>query len=79
MHNSEPEKIIFRILTNFAGPVETTDTLNSSVHSSGERKILSSFGVIFDQEWSVPNPEESQEGFSASFEIRTPSGYLPRS
>ena len=79
MNNNEPEKIIFRILTNFAGPVETTDTLNSSVHSSGERKILSSFGVIFDQKWSAPNPEESKEGFSASFEITTPSGYLPRS
>ncbi|MCK5721433.1 MAG: hypothetical protein KAI84_02785, partial [Gammaproteobacteria bacterium] len=79
MNNNEPEKIIFRILTNFADPVETTDKLNSSVHSGGERNILSSFGVIFDQEWSVPNPEESKEGFSASFEITTPSGYLPRS
>lgn len=79
MNNNEPEKIIFRILTNFADPVETTDKLNSSVHSSGERKILSSFGVVFDQEWSAPNQEESQEGFSASLEITIPSGYLPRS
>ena len=79
MNNNEPEKIIFRILTNFADPVETTDKLNSSVHSGGERNILSSFGVIFDQEWSVPNPEEFKKGFKASFEITTPSGYLPRS
>ena len=79
MNNCEPEKIIFRILTSFANSGKATDTLNSSVHSSGERKILSSFGIIFDQKWSDANPEESKEGFRASFEITTPCGYLPRS
>jgi len=76
--NGEVEKIIFRILTSFGTPEETNTALISSVHSGGERNILKSFGVKFDDSWQKPDLKEVENGFKAVFNIKVPSGYLPR-
>lgn len=73
-----PQKILFRLLTNFA-PLEETNLLTSKGENvTHEIANLSLFGVEFDERWRKPSQEEEKQGYTAAFELKVPSGYIPR-
>jgi len=69
------EKVIFRCLTNFASLDETNNLTSKGRSISSDQSNLAAFGVEFDPKWSVPNPLEAADGFTAAFQIYVPRGF----
>lgn len=71
-----PDKIVFRLLTNFEVPAKVNDLIRQGRSSKAERVNLEMFGTEFDHEWIVPTPDEINAGFMAVFEIKVLSGFV---
>ncbi|MDQ1354262.1 MAG: hypothetical protein QG657_4571, partial [Acidobacteriota bacterium] len=72
------EKICFKILTNFVSLEETNRLTRAGQNIKVDMYTLEAFGAEFDKEWASPTPDEQAEGFNASYNIRIPSGFMPR-
>jgi len=72
------EKICFKLLTNFTPLEETNRSTRAGQNMKGDMYTLEAFGAEFDKEWTSPTPDEQKEGFTASYNILVPSGFLPR-
>lgn len=72
------ERLCFRLLTNFA-PLDETRTLTSQgPNVKTDKYRLELFGAEFDETWETPSFDEQKMGFTSSYEIRVPSGFLTR-
>ncbi len=71
------EKIAFRLLTNFASLEETRRLTGQGQNIKVDKYRLEAFGVEFAREWLEPSPQEQSEGFTASYIIKIPSGFMP--
>jgi len=71
------EKICFRLLTNFTSIEETQRLTGQGQNIKVDRSMLEMFGAKFDPLWQEPSPAEQAEGFTASYQIKIPSGFIP--
>ncbi|MCP4151564.1 MAG: hypothetical protein GY757_27725, partial [bacterium] len=71
------EKIAFRLLTNFASLEDTRRLTRQGQNIKVDKYRLEAFGVEFDPEWLEPSPREQEEGFTAAYIIKIPSGFMP--
>lgn len=76
--NDQKGKICFKLLTNFASLEETNRLTRAGQNIKVDMYTLEAFGAEFDKEWASPTPGEQVEGFTASYNIRIPSGFMPR-
>ncbi|MBI5594244.1 MAG: hypothetical protein HY881_27660 [Deltaproteobacteria bacterium] len=73
------EMMVFRLSTNFDSLEETNRKIFETKRGLRELKNIEIFGaIIHNKEWFVPNDCESSEGFTASWEILIPTGYLSK-
>lgn len=71
------EKICFRLLTNFSSLEETRRLTREGQNLKVDRYMLEMFGAEFDDEWQPPSTVEKEEGFTSSYRIKMPSGFIP--
>ncbi len=71
------EEICFRLLTNFDTLEETRRLTASGQHIKADQYRLEVFGAKFDKEWQEPSASQKEEGFTASYKIIVPSGFMP--
>jgi hypothetical protein len=71
------ETICFRLLTNFSSLEETQRVTREGQNLKVDRSMLEMFGAEFDDHWQPPLPAEKEEGFTASYQIKIPSGFMP--
>lgn len=71
-------RLTFRLLTNFAGFMDTQNAINRGPSISTERSMLEAFGAKFG-EVKPPASNEEAEGFTACYELSVMTGFVPRS
>jgi len=71
------EKICFRLLTNFSSLEETRRLTREGQNLKVDRYMLEMFGAEFDDDWQSPSTAEKEEGFTSSYRIKIPSGFIP--
>ncbi|MCX6582572.1 MAG: hypothetical protein NT166_20560 [Candidatus Aminicenantes bacterium] len=76
--SEKKEKICFKLLTNFASLEETNNKTRAGQNMKVDMHTLEAFGAEFAEEWKSPTPDEQKEGFTASYNILVPSGFMPR-
>jgi hypothetical protein len=74
---NEPEKLVFRILTDFDKPQEASKWIERGRSITGEHINLEKFGVEFEDP-TAPSKDEENEGFLCVIQVKVLSGYQTR-
>lgn len=68
-------RICFTLLTSFAGPVKTNESIKHGRCAHLDRDTLELFGVEME-DWTTPAKVESDEGYRASCRVLAPAGFV---